>query len=210
MLIVPLLVVEIVGWRTVWGSVKSKWDNGPFCFIGTGVDCFFLSGLMLVAMACPKISPVTQFTWFGPAETQLRLYGFFAMTMFGAAYYVLPRAVGIEFPFPKLVRVHYWISLLGIALLVVPLAIGGVVQGIKLQNAHVAFADSTKAMLPFLRISTLGLTAMLLGNLLFFANVMGLTFFWKLALFKKFIAFVGTPLETASAAAEGERGEVRA
>ncbi|MGB7768975.1 MAG: cbb3-type cytochrome c oxidase subunit I [Verrucomicrobiia bacterium] len=211
LLAVPLLVIELVGWRTVWGSVKSKWDNGPFCFIGSGVDCFLLSGLMLMAMACPKISPVTQYTWFGPAETQLRLYGFFAMTMFGAAYYMLPRVVGIEFPFPKLMRVHFWVSMSGITLLVVPLAIGGFIQGVKLQNPNIAFADTTKAMLPFLRVSTTGLLLMLLGNLLFFVNVMGLTFLWKIALLKKFITFVKSPLETTSASASlGRDGEVRA
>ena len=116
LLIVPLLAVAIVGWRTVWGSVMSKWDNGPFCFIGSGMDCFCLSGLMLIAMACPQISRVTEFTWFGPAETQLHLYGFFAMTMFGAIYYLLPRVVGFELPFPKLARVHFWLSLLGVVL----------------------------------------------------------------------------------------------
>jgi len=199
LLIVPLLAVGIVGWRTVWGSIKSKWDNGPFCFVGFGVDCFCLSGLMLMAMACPKISLVTQFTWFGSAETQLRLYGFFAMTMFGAVYYLLPRAVGIEFPFPKLARVHFWLSLAGIALLILPLAIGGVIQGLKLQNPDVAFADITKAMLPFLRISTTGLLFLLLGNLLFFVNVMGLTLHWKVALLKKFIAFVKSPMDETSA-----------
>ncbi|HKW29375.1 MAG TPA: cbb3-type cytochrome c oxidase subunit I, partial [Verrucomicrobiae bacterium] len=206
-LLVPLLVIAIVGLRTVWGSVKSSWDNGPFCFIGLGLDCFCLSGLMLVAMACPQISRWTDFTWFGPAESQLRLYGFFAMTMFGAAYYLLPRAVGMEFPFPKLVRAHFWLSLVGVALLVVPLAIGGVLQGLKLQNPDIAFADTTKAMLPFLRVSTLGLTAMLLGNLLFFVNIMGLTLRWKLALLKQFIAFVKSPLAETPAATRGESGE---
>ncbi len=155
---------------------------------------------MLMAMACPQISRVTDFTWFGPAETQLRLYGFFAMTMFGAVYYVLPRVVGIEFPFPKLARAHFWLSLLGVALLVVPLAIGGVVQGLKWQNpGTIAFADTTKAMLPFLRVSTTGLLLMLLGNLLFFVNIMGLTLRWKLALLKQFIAFVKSPLAETSA-----------
>ena len=196
LLIVPLLAVFLVTWRTVRGSIKSNWNNTPFCFIGSGIDSFLLSGLMLMAMACPQISRVTNFTWFGPAETQLRLYGFFAMTMFGAAYHLLPRVVGIEFPFPKLARVHFWLSLLSIALLVAPLAIGGVVQGLKLQNPNVAFADTTKAMLPFLRVSTTGLLLMLLGNLLFFANVIGLTIRWKLALLKKFITFVKSPLET--------------
>jgi cbb3-type cytochrome oxidase subunit 1 len=109
----------------------------------------------------------------------------------------LPRAVGIEFPFAKLTRVHYWISLLGIVLLVMPLAIGGVVQGTKLQDPNIAFTETTKAMLPYLRVSTTGLLLMLLGNLLFFVNIIGLTLRWKFELFKKFIAFMGTPVETA-------------
>jgi len=211
-LLVPLLAVFLVVWQTVQGSVKSNWHNTPFCFIGSGIDAFLLSGLMLMLMACPQLSRFTSFTWFGPAETQLRLYGFFAMTMFGAVYYILPRAVGLDFPFPKLARVHFWLSLAGIALLVVPLAIGGVLQGWKLQHPDtIAFADTTKAMLPFLRASTTGLLLMLLGNLLFFANVIGLTLHWKIALIKQFIAFVQSPLQPGSAYDSPRRDkEVRA
>ena len=201
-LLVPLLAIFLVVWQTVRGSIMPNWNNTSFCFIGAGVDSFLLSGLMLMAMACPQISRVTDFTWFGPAETQLRLYGFFAMTMFGAIYYLLPRVVGLEFPFPKLARAHFWLSLAGVALLVVPLAIGGVVQGLKWQNPNaIAFADTTKAMLPFLRVSTTGLLLMLLGNLLLFVNIMGLTLRWKLALLKQFIAFVKSPLAETSAGA---------
>jgi len=199
LLLLPLLVVGIVAWRTVWGSVKSSWDNGPFCFIGSGMDCFVLSGLMLIAMACPQISRLTGFTWFGPAQTQLQLYGFFAMTMFGAIYYLLPRAVGFAWPFPKLARVHFWISLFGILLLVVPLAIGGVIQGLKWANPDVAVVDVTKATLPFLRVSTTGLLLILLGNLLFALNIFGLTLVWKLALLKRGMAFIKSPLATVSA-----------
>ena len=201
LLLVPLLVIGIVGWRTVWGSVRLKWDNGPFCFIGTGMDCFILSGLMLVAMACPQIGRTTEFTWFGPAEIQLRLYGFFAMTIFGAIYYVLPRVAGLEWPFPRLARVHYWISLFGILLLVVPLAVGGIVQGLKWADPEVTPVNVAAATLPFLRVSTIGLLLLLLGNLLFALNIFALTLTWKLALLKKAIAIVKAPLTTASASA---------
>ena len=119
-----------------------------------GFVSFVLSGLLLVTTACPHFSRLTQFTWFGAAQTQLHLYGFFAITMFGAIYYILPRAVGIEFAFPKLIRVQHWFAMLGIVILVVSLAAGGVAQGLKLNDPNVAFADSTKAMLPFLRAST--------------------------------------------------------
>ena len=51
------------------------------------------------------------------------------------------------------------------------LVLGGLVQGWKLQDPNVAFAGSTKAALPFLRVSTLGLLSLLLANLLFALNI---------------------------------------
>ncbi len=49
--------------------------------------------------------------------------------MFGAIYHILPRAVGIEFRFPKLIRVQHWCAMIGIFIFVVSLVIGGVMQG---------------------------------------------------------------------------------
>jgi cytochrome c oxidase cbb3-type subunit 1 len=132
---------------------------------------------------------VTEFTWFGPAQTQLQILGFFAVVMCGAIYELLPRVMGFELPFPKLVRVQHWLFMLGVALLVVPLAVGGVEQG--LGNY------SPEASLPFLRISTLGLLLLLLGSLQFAANIFAMTLKWKLALLKSAIAAVKAPLETA-------------
>src|SRR5208283_5645051 len=134
MTLVPVLVVAIIAWQTLCGGEKCAIWGGPFCFIRFGLTSFVLSALMLIAMACPRISLVTQFTWFGPAQTQLQLYGFFAMTMFGAIYYLLPRVVGFEWPFPKLARPQFWLSMAGVVLFVLPLAIAGVVQGIKLNS----------------------------------------------------------------------------
>ncbi len=194
--VVPMLAVGVIAWQTLYGSTHCEPKGGPFCFIRFGLASFLLSSLMLIATACPRISRVTEFTWFDPAQTQLQLYGFFSMTMFGAVYHLLPRVVGFEFPFPKLARVHFWVSLFGVVLLVLPLAIGGVEQGLKLNHQDVGFMDAMKATLPFLRVSTIGLMLLLLGNLLFALNIFGLTFVWEKALVKKAFAVVTAPLET--------------
>jgi cytochrome c oxidase cbb3-type subunit 1 len=207
--VIPVLAVVAIIYKTLCGSkdvVSSlRLDDsahkavapsrgGPFCFIRFGLASFVLASFMLIAMACPQISRVTEFTWFGPAQAQLQLYGFFSMTMFGAIYYVLPQVAGFEWPFPKLARVHFWISMLGVLLLVVPLAIGGVVQGLKWANPNIAPVDVAGATLPFLRVSTTGLLLLLLGNLLFALNIFGLTIIWKLALLKQAVAIVKAPL----------------
>lgn len=194
MLIIPVIAIAIIGWKTVVGAAGETCKGGSFCMIKFGFVAFLLSALLLVASACPHFSRLTQFTWFGAAQTQLQLYGFFAITMFGAIYYILPRAVGIEFRFPKLIRFQHWCAMLGIVIFVVSLVIGGVLQGLKLQDPNVAFNDSTKAMLPFLRASTTGLLFMLLANLLFALNVFVMITAWKWSVAKAVFTFVISPL----------------
>jgi cytochrome c oxidase cbb3-type subunit I len=178
--------------------------GGPFCFIRFGTASFLLSALMFLAMDCPRIARVTEFTWFGPAQTQLQLYGFFAMTMFGVIYYLVPRVMGFDWPFPKLARLQFFVSMIGVMLFVIPLAIGGVLQGLKLSHPDVAFLDAIKATLFYFRFSTVGLLFILLGNLLFALNVFGLTFVWKLSLLKQVVALVKAPLPDTLSRKESE------
>ena len=108
--------------------------------------------------------------------------------MFGALYYLLPLALGFAFKFPQFVRGHFFLLGLGVLLWVVPLAIGGYVQG--------ANGYSLDASLNCLRISTLGLGLILIGNLLFALNVLALFVTWKINLMKSIFAAVTAPLKT--------------
>jgi cytochrome c oxidase cbb3-type subunit 1 len=195
MLVVPVIAIAVIGWQTVRRATGPECKGGSFCMIKFGYVAFVLSALLLITASCPQISRLTQFTWFGVAQTQLQLYGFFAITMFGAIYYILPRAVGFDFAFPKLIRVQHWFAMLGLVIFVASLVIGGVMQGIKLQNPNIAFADSTRAMLPFLRISTLGLLFLLLANLLFALNLFVMIASWKWSMAKSMWAIVTAPLD---------------
>ena len=193
LLIVPLIAIAIIVIKTVT-SAKVSCSGGPFCFTKFGMVCFILSGLMYAVAACPKYSRVLEFTWFGPAQVQLQLLGFFAMIMFGAIYELLPRVMNAELPFPKLARLHFWVSIVGVALFVFPLLIAGIAQGIKLQHANVALADANTAALMFLRISSTGQLLLLFGALLFAVNIFAMTIKWKLVLFKTALAAIKAPL----------------
>ena len=57
---------------------------------------------MLIASACPQYSRVLEFTWFGPAQMQLQILGFFAMILFGAIYEILPRVMGCGTAVPEI------------------------------------------------------------------------------------------------------------
>jgi cytochrome c oxidase cbb3-type subunit I len=110
-------------------------------------------------------------TWFSSARTQLYLLGFVAMAMSGAIYYILPRLVGAGFTAPKLVRVHFWLAVLGVIFLVVPLALAGIVLCLGLQNTKLSFMEVFKSTLPFLRVSTMGYLLLFVANALFLVNL---------------------------------------
>jgi cytochrome c oxidase cbb3-type subunit 1 len=204
LLIVPLIAIAVIAVKTVRGS-NASCKGGPFCYVKFGTAAFILSGLMLIAEACPQISRVTEFTWFGPAQVQLQILGFFTIVMCGAIYELLPRVMGFGLPFPKFVRFQHWLFMLGIVLWAGSLAVGGVEQGMKLNNPQIAFADSTNVALIFLRAGTTGLLFLLLGSLLFAANIFAMTLKWKLALLKSLLAAVKAPLTIPSASASLRR-----
>ena len=142
---------------------------------------------MLAATGVPQIGRVTDFTWFGTARLYLLLYAFFSMTMFGAVYYILPRAAGLELS-GKLMQIQFWCVMPGSLLLALPLAVGGIVQGMKLLNPDVAIVDVTKSTLMFLRIGTLGETLVAVGNSLFLLNIFGLIFrYYRAVCFKAYL-----------------------
>jgi len=186
--IIPVIAIAIIAAKTAYGSgVVCK--GGPLCYIEFGTASFVLSGLLLIASACPDMSRILSFTWFGFGQFQLQLLGFFGMIAFGGVYYILPRIMGQPLPFPGFVRFHIWLCWAGIILFVIPLLIGGVLQGLANYNPTAA--------LMMLRVSSMGLVLLLLGSLLFFVNIFVMALRWNLALIKTVIAAVKAPLEEA-------------
>ena len=169
--VVPLATVAINCFQTLRGQFSQFRSIPALRFIGFGAAAWFVSGSVAALVSFPEIGTFTQFTWFAAAQVRLALYGFFAMTMFGALYYVLPRLAQAELPSNRLVRLHFWFAGLGILLFVLPLAIGGILQGRALNNAIVAFTDASKVALPFLRVSTTGDLLMAVGNLFLAVNL---------------------------------------
>ena len=188
LMIVPLIAIAVIVVGTVCGANVSC-KGGPYCYIKFGTVAFFFSALMLIAQGCPHASHLLGFTWFGPAQVLWQIFGFFAIIVLGGAYELLPRIMGFALPFPKFVRLQHWLFMAGSLLLTISLVVAGVEQG---KNDY-----SFAATQPALRISTLGLLLLLIGSLLFAANLFLMIHKWHWGLFKSAVAAVKAPLETA-------------
>jgi cytochrome c oxidase cbb3-type subunit I len=176
--LITIIAVALNVRRTLEGKCSRLMGHPALRFIGLGLIAFVLAGLANLVSALPGVSRVTQFTWFIVARDWLNAYGYFAMVLFGSVYYILPQLTRREFPFVSLVRLHFWLAALGVLFIVVPLAVGGILQGLRLQQPQIGFTDIARGTLPFLRVSTVGDLLLALGHLMFVANLGGLMFQW--------------------------------
>ena len=173
--IVPILAVVINFRRTIAGGYGSVLATVPGKFLLFGLAAFIVSGLFAALTSLETVSLVTNFTWVLPAQTQLAIFGFFAMTMFGAIYFIVPRLMGVEVC-PRLAGAHFWVAALGLVFYVVTLALGGVMQGESMNLHATSFLEVVSGTLTFLRVSTVGDFLLAVGNLLLLLNVAGVLY----------------------------------
>ncbi len=175
LMILPLVATVINIRRTAAGDCAMLWAGVSGKFIVFGLVAFILTTLLTALTSLEGVSLVTNFTWAVPAQLQLTLLGFFAMTMFGAVYYIVPRLMGVEMC-PRLAGAHFWLAVLGLLLSIVPLALGGVVQGQAMNLHEAGFLDVMLGTLPYLRASTTGDLLLAVGNLLLLLNLAGVLY----------------------------------
>lgn len=169
MLLAPALAVFLCLRQTTSGS-QVKCGGGPLCYVKFGGTSLVLSLVLLALTGIPQVERVTNFTWFNHGHTTLRLYAFFAMTIFAAAYHILPRVTGVSIC-PRRVKIHFWLAMPGSLLMTLPLVVGGVLQGMKLLKPGAVFLDSTKPALMAFRVTSLGEILFAGGAVIFFINV---------------------------------------
>ena len=149
---------------------------------------FLVSGILYVAAACPQYSKVLEFTWISTAQVQLHILGFATMILLGSIHEILPRVMGAELPFKKIVQVQFFCSMIGTVILVVSLVLAGMKQG------HANFDPAAGKIC--LQISTVGLLLWLMGSLLLLINLLVMTLKWKVALVKTVITAINAPIES--------------
>jgi cytochrome c oxidase cbb3-type subunit 1 len=191
---IPVLAIAIVFGRSIRG-VNVQCKGGPYCYAKFATAVFILSALMYLATGCPHCASVVGMTWYMPAQTYLQIFGFFAIVICGAAYESLPGVMDFELPFRGFVRAQHWLFMLGLLFLVLPLAIGGIVEGLKMQNPNISFTEITQGTLNYLRISSVGFCLLLLGGVLFAVNIFAMTAIWQTKLAKSLVAAIAASPE---------------
>jgi cytochrome c oxidase cbb3-type subunit 1 len=172
LLIIPIVVTSINLHMTVLGSLRDAWNSPTLRFVVFGAISFSAVGILTSITSLRSIGVTTQFTHFAAGLSHLGFYGFFTMVMFGSFYFLIPRLLDKEWPSASLISLHFWGSSLGAGICVASLLIGGINQGLQMNDAaaYPEFIEIVRATLPYLLSRTVGVILITLGQLAFFTS----------------------------------------
>lgn len=167
MMVVPVISFSINQHMTMRGYFSKLKYSPTLRFIVLGGMMYTLSSLQGSLEALRSINTVAHFTHFTVAHAHLGMYGFFSMVMFGAIYFVMPRVMSWEWPYPSLIAAHFWLVVLGFSIYFIGLTIGGWLQGLAMLDAARPFMESVTLTLPYLKSRSVGGAIMTIGHIVF-------------------------------------------
>ncbi|MBA3272609.1 MAG: cbb3-type cytochrome c oxidase subunit I, partial [Chthoniobacterales bacterium] len=166
-MMIPVVTVGLNHHMTMRGSFRLMRYSPTLRFTVFGAIGFTAFCVIGMLISLRSLAHIVSFTEAGEAYSQLGLYAFFSMVMFGSMYYIVPRLVGREWRYASLIKLHFWSSTYGIGLLVVMLLVGGFVQGKAMEDASLSFSESTLSILPYLRSRSLASVLLMIAHFVF-------------------------------------------
>ncbi len=167
LMIVPVLAVAVNQHMTMVGRFAALRYSPTLRFIVFGAVAYTLVSLQGTFMAFREINRLTHFTHATVAHAHLGLYGFVTMIMFGSIYYVLPRLLGREWVSEALIKWHFWLVAVGLLIYLVPLTVGGILQGVAMADPTTTWEQVVAAMKPGLIGRSVGGALLTAGHLVF-------------------------------------------
>lgn len=167
MMLVPVITVAVNHHLTMVGHFSALRWSPTLRFVVFGAMSYTVVSLQGVVTAIRSVNRVVHFTHYTIAHAHLGMYAFATMVMFGAIYYMIPRVMGREWPSAGLIRIHFWGSAVGVLFYWAALTVGGIEQGVNLQNADVPFLEIVAKTMPYLRMRTWAGVLMTIGHLAF-------------------------------------------
>lgn len=167
MMVIPVLAFSINQHQTMKGHFRALLHSPTLRFVLLGAMMYTVASIQGSMQALRFINNTTHFTHFTVAHAHIGMYGFVAMVMFGAAYFMMPRVLDVEWPKPRLIALHFWLVVAGFAVYIITLSIGGWLQGLALLDPARPFMDSVTLTIPWLKGRSLGGFLMTLGHFVF-------------------------------------------
>jgi cytochrome c oxidase cbb3-type subunit I len=153
--VVATIAVEIVVVTVIvnfFGTLHGRSD----AFRGNLAIRWFYTGMVMYAITCFQCAfqvtltfqKIIHFTDWVVAHAHMVMFGVFGFWIFGMFVELWPRVCGRAWVSPRLLTIHYWMTFIGLVLMIIDLTAAGLVQGYSWANlSH--WGDSVIASMPF-------------------------------------------------------------
>jgi cytochrome c oxidase cbb3-type subunit 1 len=173
-MIIPVVAFSINMAATMKGRMHLARYSPTLRFMMFGGAMYFASSVQGSLEALRSVNQITHFTHFTVAHAHLGAYAFVTMVLFGAIYFMMPRVLNWEWPYPKLITLHFWLASIGVTIYFVGLSIGGWLQGIAMLDPARPFMDSVAVTLPYLKWRSVGGSLMVLSHVVFVGHFLAM------------------------------------
>jgi cytochrome c oxidase cbb3-type subunit 1 len=106
-----------------------------------GAIAFIVASVFGLISSFRSVDRILHFTQFQAAQQHLVLYAFFSMVMFGAIYYITPRLVGCEWLSATMIKIHFWGSAYGGAMMIAMLLFAGLATGLAFNDPEATWSQ---------------------------------------------------------------------
>ncbi len=154
---------------TIRGSTRPIGRSYSLPFIFVGVLLYFAGSMQGTFEALRSLNEMWHFTDFTVGHAHFTMYGFVAFVIWGGVYALVPRLSGRE-PSHGAIGLHFWLSIVGLAVYVGALSIGGTLRGLSWMSGA-PFIESVTLMAPFWLGRAVGGTLMLASHFVFAWNL---------------------------------------
>jgi cytochrome c oxidase cbb3-type subunit 1 len=163
-IVVVTVIVNFFG--TLHGRSEAVRGNLAIRWFYTGMIMYALTCLQCAFQVTLTFQKIIHFTDWVVAHAHMVMFGVFGFWIFGFFVELWPRVYQRPWATPRLLTAHYWLTLIGLVLMVVDLTAGGLVQGYVWRSlAH--WGDSVLASMPFWTVRTFSGLMIITGQICF-------------------------------------------
>ena len=174
MMVVPVIAFGINMALTMKGRMHLARYSPTLRFMMFGGFMYLASSIQGSLEALRSVNQIVHFTHFTAAHAHLGAYAFVTMVLFGAIYFMMPRVLHWEWPYPRLITLHFWLAVVGILIYFVGLSIGGWLQGLAMLDPARPFMESVTLTMPYLKSRSVGGGLMVLSHLVFVGHFLAM------------------------------------
>ncbi|MEZ4815440.1 MAG: cbb3-type cytochrome c oxidase subunit I [Bdellovibrionota bacterium] len=166
--VVYTVIVNIIA--TIASDWKQLITNFPVRWIFFGTLAYLITCVQCAVQVTMAAQEIIHFTDWVVGHAHFVLFGTFTFWVTGWVYWLLPRIWKTPIYSMSLARWHFWLSLIGIAIMQIDLLAAGVVQGL-MWRSMAPFIDTVNASIPFWWVRTLSGIVILCGEVCFLVNL---------------------------------------